>query len=87
MDVPKAPKLLGALVGHAAVEKAVGLEELPELCTQCESVEPRRDLAASAFSYIKVRQIFAWSLADANGHVSSSEATTWLATSCCLTSV
>ena len=81
MDVPKAPKLLGALVGHAAVEKAVGLEELPELCTQCESVEPRRDLAASAFSYIKVRQI------SANGHVSSSEATTWLATSCCLTSV
>lgn len=53
LDVPKAPKLLGDLVGHAVTEKALDLDVLPGLCSQSESAEPRRDFAAATFSYIK----------------------------------
>ena len=57
LDIPKAPKLLGSLVGQAAVESVLGIDALPDLSLKCEAAEPRRAFAAAALSHIKVLQL------------------------------
>lgn len=53
--MPKAPELLGRLLGHCFLEGALSMSVLPELCEPIEGAEPRRALVAAACKYIKVR--------------------------------
>ena len=54
MDVPKAPKLLGALVGLGIAENAVPAGKLSELYGKVEDTETRRQGVAEALLYVKV---------------------------------
>lgn len=54
LDVPKAPELLGRLLGHCFLEGALSMSVLPELCEPIEGAEPRRALVAAALKYVKV---------------------------------
>ncbi|KIZ04763.1 Eukaryotic initiation factor iso-4F subunit p82-34 [Monoraphidium neglectum] len=49
LDIPKAPELLGRVVGAAAAKGALALSELPQLLSKCEGAEPKRKLAGAAF--------------------------------------
>lgn len=54
MDVPKAPKLLGALVGHGVAENAVPVGKLADLYGKVEDTETRRQGVAEVLLYVKV---------------------------------
>ena len=49
LDVPKAPELLGRVLGGAAAKGVLALSDLPELLAKCEGAEPKRKLSAAAF--------------------------------------
>jgi len=53
LDVPKAPELLGRVIGGAAAKGALPLTDLPSLLAKCEGAEPKRKLAAAAFKAVK----------------------------------
>ncbi|EIE25379.1 hypothetical protein COCSUDRAFT_46693 [Coccomyxa subellipsoidea C-169] len=53
LDVPKAPKLLGSLVGLAVAEGAVPAGKLVELYEKVEDTETRRRGVAEALRYVK----------------------------------
>eukprot|EP00884_Botryococcus_braunii_P007223 jgi/Botrbrau1/16501/Bobra.0142s0095.1 len=53
LDVPKAPKLLGSLLGHCLLEGALSADVLPDLCKPIEEGEPRRALIGVALKYVK----------------------------------
>ncbi len=54
--MPKAPKLLGSLVGLAIAEGAVPAGKLVELYEKVEDTETRRRGVAEALRYVKVRR-------------------------------
>ena len=54
MDVPKAPKLLGSLVGLGIAENAVPITKLADLYGKVEDTETRRQGVAEALLYVKV---------------------------------
>lgn len=49
LDVPKAPQLLGQLVGAAAAASALPLSVLPQLLEGAEGAEAKRNFAEAAF--------------------------------------
>ena len=53
MDVPKAPKLLGSLVGLGIAENAVPITKLADLYGKVEDTETRRQGVAEALLYVK----------------------------------
>jgi hypothetical protein len=54
MDVPKAPKLLGALVGLGVAENAVPIGKVADLYGKVEDTESRRQGVAEVLLYLKV---------------------------------
>jgi hypothetical protein len=54
MDVPKAPKLLGTLVGLGVAENAVPIGKLADLYGKVEDTETRRQGVAEVLLYVKV---------------------------------
>lgn len=52
--MPKAPKLLGSLVGLAVAEGAMPAEKLVDLYGKVEDTETRRRGVAEALLYVKV---------------------------------
>lgn len=54
LDVPKAPKLLGSLVGLAIAEGAVPAGKLVDVYEKVEDTETRRRGVAEALLYVKV---------------------------------
>lgn len=53
MDVPKAPKLLGQLVGLGIAESAVPAGKLADLYGKVEDTDTRRQGVAEALLYVK----------------------------------
>ena len=53
MDVPKAPRLLGSLVGLGIAENAVPITKLADLYGKVEDTETRRQGVAEALLYVK----------------------------------
>ena len=57
MDVPKAPKLLGSLVGLGIAENAVPITKLADLYGKVEDTETRRQGVAEALLYVKASTV------------------------------
>jgi hypothetical protein len=64
LDVPKAPKLLGSLVGSAMAEGALPAGKLADLYEKVEDTETRRRGVADALLYTKVGTRFHEALAS-----------------------
>ena len=54
LDIPKAPLLLGNLLGQAVSEKMADSAALQKLCEPIEDTEARRELLSSTLKYIQV---------------------------------
>jgi translation initiation factor 4G len=52
LDIPKAPELLGRVLGGAAAKGALPLSALPELLAGTEGAEAKRKLAGAAFKAV-----------------------------------
>lgn len=69
MDYPKAPVLLGQLIGLGAASGALQLDVLPKLLEGDFGVEAKRDLAAAAFKALQVGMLGASSYTWGNHYV------------------
>jgi len=58
MDVPKAPKLLGMLVGLGISENAVPVSKLADIYGKVEDTDTRRQGVAEALLYVKASAWF-----------------------------
>lgn len=54
LDIPKAPLLLGNLLGQAVSEKAADGAALQKLCKPIEDTEARRELISSILKFVEV---------------------------------
>jgi len=54
LDIPKAPLLLGQLLGKAITEGAFGHDALQEVCQPIEDTEARRELLAHVLKTVQV---------------------------------
>lgn len=57
LDIPKAPLLLGQLLGTAIDEGSLNAASLQEVCKPIEDTEARRELIAFVFKTIQVRLV------------------------------
>ena len=58
LDIPKAPLLLGNLLGQAVSEKMADGAALQKLCEPIEDTEARRELLSSVLKYIQVSCLY-----------------------------
>ena len=54
LDIPKAPLLLGQLLGKAITQGTFGDDALQEVCQSIEDTEARRELLAHVFQTVQV---------------------------------
>lgn len=54
LDIPKAPLLLGQLLGGAAAQGAIHGEALQEVCEPIEDTEARRELLVHILKAVQV---------------------------------
>lgn len=54
LDIPKAPLLLGNLLGQAASEQAADGAALQKLCEPIEDTEARRELISCILKFVQV---------------------------------
>jgi hypothetical protein len=52
LDIPKAPELLGRVIGGTVAKGVLPLADLPQLLSKCEGAEPKRKLSAAAFKAV-----------------------------------
>lgn len=57
LDIPKAPLLLGNLLGQAVSEKLADGAALQQLCEPIEDTEARRELLSSTLKFIQVMHL------------------------------
>ena len=55
LDIPKAPLLLGQLLGSAISQKSFGSQALQEVCEPIEDSEARRELLVHVLKTVQVR--------------------------------
>ena len=55
LDIPKAPLLLGQLLGNAISQRSFGSEALQEVCEPIEDSEARRELLVHVLKTVQVR--------------------------------